>query len=83
MKFDDLLQRFHNELLFDLMMIKTLFPGESDASIRTAVYRFTREGKLVSLRCGMYCFRIPYAKKPLQGPQLANILYQPSYLSAH
>lgn len=83
MKFDDLLQRFHNEPWFDLMMVKTLFPEESGASIRTAVYRFIREGKLLPLRRGMYCFNTPYAKQPPHGPQLANILYQPSYLSEH
>jgi len=81
MKFDELYRLFHQQSWFDLVTIKLFFPEETNAGIRTAVYRFCREGKLLPLRRGLYCFNSPFAKQLPTGPQVANLLLQPSYLS--
>ncbi|MDP3178870.1 MAG: hypothetical protein Q8M76_13270 [Spirochaetaceae bacterium] len=80
MTFDQLLERFHREAFIDYASVALFFP-ESAESIRTALYRFKRGGKLLELRRGLYAFAERYRKAPLSGPAIAGTLYQPSYLS--
>lgn len=80
MKFDDLLERFNREACFDFASVALLFP-EGDESVRTALYRFRKSGKLLELRRGLYAFADRYRKAPLPGPAVAGLLYSPSYLS--
>jgi len=80
MKFDELLDRFNDEACFDYPSVALLFP-ESDAAIRTSLYRFKKTGRLLELRRGLYAFPERYRKVTLTGPAVANALYQPSYLS--
>ncbi len=81
MKFEELYARFHAQPWFDLASVKVLFSTESEASMRTALYRLAREGKILALRRGLYCFKAPYAHQAVSGPALANALYRPSYLT--
>lgn len=81
MEFDRLLEAFRGYTHFDLQSVALLFPGESPASLRSSLYRYAREGKLVSLRRSLYCFGPLYRSSPLHAPSAANLLYTPSYLS--
>ena len=80
MTFDQLFERFHQEACFDYASVALFFP-ETAASIRTALYRFRKAGKLLELRRGLYAFAARYRKVPLTGPAIAGFLYPPSYLS--
>jgi len=46
------------------------------ADLRTQLYRWTRTGKLLSLRRGMYTLADRYRKVPLNRAELANHLYR-------
>lgn len=81
MKFEQLLSVLHEQSFFDYATVTLFFDSESPSSIRTALYRFIKEGKLTSLRRGLYAFGPRYRKTELIGPHVANLLYQPSYLS--
>ncbi len=81
MRFDDLLSVLHEQVFFDYTTVTLFFDGESPATIRTSLHRFVKEGKLTALRRGLYAFGPRYRKTALTGPRVANLLYQPSYLS--
>ena len=81
MKFEQLLSVLHEQNFFDYATVTLFFDSESPSSIRTALYRFIKEGKLTSLRRGLYAFGPRYQKTELISPRVANLLYQPSYLS--
>jgi len=81
MKFESFYEKFNDQAWFDLESVKVLFYDETETSLRTSLYRFMREGKLTSLRRGLYTFLPPFCKKEVNGPTLANQLYYPSFLS--
>ncbi|HOE09521.1 MAG TPA: hypothetical protein PLV89_11700 [Treponemataceae bacterium] len=81
MKFESLLSAFHEHSVFDYNTVSLFFEEENPSSVKTSLYRFMKEGKLESLRRGLYTFADHYCKKQLSAPQIANLLYQPSYLS--
>ncbi len=81
MKFAELYNVFYTQMWFDVAMVKLFFPLETEQGIRTSLYRFTKEEKIVSLRRGMYCFSPLWNKTPLTGQAIASVLYSPSYLS--
>jgi predicted transcriptional regulator of viral defense system len=80
MKFEALLECFQKEAYFDYASVALLF-REGDESLRTSLYRFRKNGRLVELRRGLYAFAELYRKVPLTGPAVAEALYRPSYLS--
>jgi len=80
MKFDDLLSKLGKQPFFDLPSVVQL-TDEPRKSVQVQLYRWCNAGKLIPLRRGMYCFAEPYASQSINGAQLANHIYRPSYLS--
>jgi len=80
-RFEELYTALREQAYFDYSTVALLFHESSPASLRTALYRFVRDGKLVSLRRELYAFNAPYARAELHGALVANVLYAPSYLS--
>ena len=81
MHFDALISKLHDQAWFDLPTVALLFSHEEARSVRTSLHRFMQEGKLTGLRRGLYCFGPRYRKQAIHGPLVANLCYQPSYLS--
>ena len=67
---------------FDLATIAHL-SGEPRQSLRMQLSRLVRQGKVKSLRRGMYALGEPYRKVSPNPALLANRIYTPSYLSFH
>jgi len=65
---------------FDLATAVQL-SGEQRAGLRTQLYRWVKQGKLLRLRRGMYALADRFRKVPINPAELANHLYRPSYLS--
>jgi predicted transcriptional regulator of viral defense system len=80
MKFDSLVDLVASRPFFDLATAVQL-SGENRAGVRTQLYRWTRQGKILMLRRGMYALADRYRKVPINPAELANHLYRPSYLS--
>ena len=54
---------------------------ESHPAVVNQLYRWSRAGKLVPLRRGMYAFADRYRRTAVSPAALANALYSPSYIS--
>ena len=80
MKFEQLLERLGDQPMFDFAMVCTLF-GEKKETVRTALSRLKRAGKILELKRGLYTFAEPYRRATLNAAYIANMLYAPSYLS--
>ena len=80
MKFEQLLHIVHTLPYFDLATVVQM-SGERRESVVQQLYRFSRAGKIITLRRGMYTLSEQYRSTPLQPAQLANDLYRPSYIS--
>jgi len=80
MKFDSFIETVASQPFFDLATVVQL-SGEERAQVRTQLYRWTRAGKLLPLRRGMYTLADRYRKVPINPAELANHIYRPSYLS--
>ncbi len=65
---------------FDLATVAQL-TEESHPSVVNQLHRWSRAGKLVPLRRGMYTFVDRYRRVPVSPATLANVLYSPSYIS--
>lgn len=65
---------------FDLATAVQLV-GQSRHTLRVQLARWSKAGKLLPLKRGMYAFAEPYAAQPVNPAELANQLYTPSYLS--
>ena len=65
---------------FDLATVVQL-TEESHPSVVNQLHRWSRAGKLVPLRRGMYTFVDRYRRVPVSPATLANALYSPSYIS--
>ena len=65
---------------FDLATVVQL-TEESHPSLVSQLHRWSRAGKLVPLRRGMYTLADRYRRVPVSSATLANALYSPSYLS--
>ena len=65
---------------FDLATVVQL-TGESHPSVVNQFHRWSRAGKLVRLRRGLYTFVDRYRRAPVSPATLANALYSPSYIS--
>jgi len=63
--------------LFTLADVIKFFPYEKDSLIRTQLSRFTKKKLIVKIKRGLYCF----SPDRVDGLELANKLYSPSYIS--
>ena len=82
MKLADIASATRNMPYFDFATIAQL-SGEPRQSLRMQLSRLVRQGKLKSLRRGMYALGEPYRKMSPNLAMLANRIYTPSYLSFH
>ncbi len=80
MKFDILLRLVRSLPCFDLATVVQL-TGERRESVIHQLYRFSKAGKIIALRRGMYALAEPYRTVAVQPAELAGMLYRPSYLS--
>ncbi len=80
MRLDAALDLLGSMPFFDLATIAQL-TEEPHGSLVNQMHRWSRAGKLVSLRRGMYAFADRYRRVPVSPASLANALYSPSYLS--
>jgi len=80
MRYHDLVQILGKEGFFDLASVVQL-TGERRESIRVQLHRWIKDGKLLSLRRGMYAFSGLGSSVSVNPAELANKLYTPSYLS--
>jgi hypothetical protein len=80
MKFEELLKFFGHRPWFDFEMLR-LASGEAAECVHTEVYRWRRTGKVIELRRGLFVLAEPWRKQAVKGPELANAIYPPSYLS--
>jgi len=72
--------KFRNKIktnLFTLVDVKKHFPKEKDQDIRVQLSRFKKRGLIYSFKRGIYCFDL----QKIDEFELANKLYQPSYIS--
>lgn len=82
MKFGDIISATRNMPYFDLPTMLQL-SGEPRQSLRMQLSRLVKQGKIKSLRRGMYVLGEPYRKVEPNPAVLANRIYAPSYLSFH
>lgn len=82
MKFADIVSATRNLPFFDLPTVAQL-SEEPRQSLRMQLSRLIRQGKIKSLRRGMYTLGEPYRKVTSNPALLANRIYTPSYLSFH
>jgi hypothetical protein len=80
MKFEEVVKYFGNYPWFDFEMV-WLLSGESEECIHTELYRWREAGKILELRRGMFVLAEPWRHRTLEGSELADPLYSPSYLS--
>ena len=80
MRLDAALDLLGSLPFFDLATVAQL-TEEPHGSLVNQMHRWSRTGKLVPLRRGMYAFADRYRRVPVSPPALANALYSPSYLS--
>lgn len=80
MTFDELMKTFGEQAAFSRSDLSLMFQ-ESDASIGTAMHRLKKAGKILELKRGLYAFADPWRKAALHPPLVANLIYNPSYLS--
>jgi predicted transcriptional regulator of viral defense system len=80
MKFDDLLSLVGDLSHFDLATLVQL-TDERRGTLTNQLYRFSRAGKIVPLRRGMYVLAERYRRTAVQPAELAGTMYRPSYLS--
>jgi len=80
MRYQKLIEILGKEGIFDLASVVQL-TGERRESIRMQLHRFCKDGKLTSLRRGMYAFTGAGVKADIDPVLLASKLYFPSYIS--
>lgn len=82
MRFEQLIAAIRNLPYFDLPTVVQL-SDEPRQSLRMQLFRLVRQGKVKSLRRGMYVLGETYRKMSPNPAMLANRIYTPSYLSFH
>ena len=80
MRLDAALDLLGSLPFFDLATVAQL-SEEPHGSLVNQMHRWSRAGKLVPLRRGMYTFADRYRRVPVSPAALANALYSPSYVS--
>ncbi len=63
--------------IFSLLDVEKYFFGENPHAIKTQLSRFTKRKMITQIKRGLYCFD----KSKIDEFVLANLLYQPSYVS--
>jgi len=71
------LRRKINFNLFSLTDVNKLFPQENSQLVKTQLHRFAKRKLITQVKRGWYCFDPAKIDELI----LANILYQPSYIS--
>ena len=79
MKFDELLASVGDEAVFDVALLKV--GSVTDAALYLQLARWTRTGKLVQLRRGVYALAPPYRKREPHSFVVANALRRGAYVS--
>ena len=82
MKYDAFSAMLGDQSYFDIAMAAQL-SGESRQTLRTQLHRWTKAGKLLPLRRGMYAFSDAARRRTINPAALSNYLYKPSYLSTY
>jgi predicted transcriptional regulator of viral defense system len=82
MKFEELLTLLGGQGWFDLASAVQL-SGQPGPGLVAQLHRWSKAGKLVPLRRGMYAFSEKYRRKRINVAQLANEIHAPSYLGLH
>ena len=82
MKYDDFSSLLGDQPYFDIAMA-ALLSGDSRQTLRTQLHRWTKAGKLLPLRRGMYAFSDSPRRRTINPASLSNYLYKPSYLSTY
>ena len=82
MKFGELLRLLEGRSWFDLASVVQL-SDQSRSGLVAQLHRWSKAGKLISLRRGMYALSEEYRRSPIYSVQLANEIHSPSYLSTH
>ena len=80
MKFGELISVCGELPWFDVATVMQV-TNQDKAGLRTQLHRWTREGRLIRLRRGMYTFTAQYRKANVHPAVLANEMYRPSYLT--
>jgi predicted transcriptional regulator of viral defense system len=79
MKWERLLEKVGEEPLFSSALLLT--PEEDPADVRKQLSRWSKAGKLLQLRRGVYALAPPYQKTPPSSFLTANFLKPGSYVS--
>lgn len=79
MKFDELIQIVADEPLFETGLL--LAGGVDPADVRRQLSRWTRAGKVLMLRRGLYALAPPFVRTPAHPYAVANRLVRASYVS--
>jgi hypothetical protein len=80
MKYQDFLGLVHDLAWFDLPTLARI-SNEPRQTLKMQLSRWAGQGKVVSIRRGMYALGKNYRRSELNPAVLANQLYRPSYLS--
>lgn len=80
MKFDHFIKEVGGLPFFDLALILQT-SGEPRRRLLVQLHRWTRAGKVIALRRGLYTLADAYRRASLSPLTLAHELYRPSYLS--
>ena len=82
MKYGELVTELSGYPFFDWPTVLQMFGRkQARADLRMQLSRWVKQGRLISLRRGMYAWPEQYAKHPLNPAEVAHALYRPSYLS--
>ncbi|NCN83167.1 MAG: hypothetical protein GW947_04350 [Candidatus Pacebacteria bacterium] len=63
--------------VFSDIQVRRLFPDDPASLVRTQLYRWTAQDKLVRIKRGLYHF----VERPIEELSLGTLLYSPSYIS--
>ncbi len=80
MRYEELITITRNLCCFDTAMIVQM-ANEPRSAIINQLHRWSKSGKIIHLRQGVYTLGLMYRQTPLQPQSIANFLYRPSYLS--
>lgn len=80
MKYEELIAITRNLCCFDTATIVQMV-NEPRSAIINQLHRWSKIGKIIPLRQGVYTLGLMYRQTPIQPQSIANFLYRPSYLS--
>ena len=80
MKFDQLTDLFGKVPWFDMAALAQM-SGDSKGLLRLQMHEWSKAGKVIPLRRGIYALAEKHRHATLHAPLVANVMYTPSYLS--